>query len=713
MGFNLSKIKIGQSASTYKHDVGCDIHSTLNFKYVQPTYMLPLDGGNRINLRLRQLVRLAPLPVPSFARMRVENRGYFIPAVDVMPAFEAMRSHVQVNVSKTDSYIPNTVTTVSPKFLLMYLICKHSIIACFTQRSGEIDATSWTVTRKVLASSDMSDVWTAFTTSLNNPSKFGSSSFYDSKSLIIDNELSIDGADFVYIDRTLSNGTSSLPDTFAFKLTPKGKALYSIFCGLGYNLDFYNDNEVSALPILAFYKGYFDLFAPKRVLTWSDTACYALINYMYQYGKTHYSLTENASFSTSSGTDSLVNYTNDFLEELAECYVTQQDDFISAHRSKPMADVNATDVDGRLTVPHYSSQNVDDVSSTAGDTFHQGASGSVGSFDGFAGQEVNVDINFPFTYARLKVLERLSKFVAKDSVIGRKIESYIKAHYDSSVLSSLFKDSKFVFQFNSDCNINDVMSTAQTKTSPTHGENLGAYAGKGIGFGDDKVNYEAPAFGFFIIFTNVAPKTGFYQGDDPTLYGVNRWTLPNAEFDAIGMELTPLSCVHSSNGVCDKTVNKVLTAQSFGYIPRYSGFKVHKDVVAGDMSLRSSQASYAPYHLERILQPCILRTNEDGTLSEVTEALPKASTSWRYPTRYNWLGDFNRLFYNDPFLQEIDLSHVPVGRVMNGSAAYVPADNFLIQCALDCDLYSALKPLSQSFDTVDEGEKPSLSVSAE
>ena len=128
MGFNISKIKIGQSASRYKHDVGCDIHSTLNFKFVQPTYMLPMDGGNRINMRLRQLVRLAPLPVPSFARMRVENRGYFIPASDVMPGFEAMRAHLQVNTSDSQ-YIPNTVTTVSPKFLLLYILSKHSIMA--------------------------------------------------------------------------------------------------------------------------------------------------------------------------------------------------------------------------------------------------------------------------------------------------------------------------------------------------------------------------------------------------------------------------------------------------------------------------------------------------------------------------------------------------------------------------------------------------------
>lgn len=702
MGFNLSKIKIGQSASTFKHDVGCDIHSTLNFKFVQPTYMLPMDGGNKINLRLRQLVRLAPLPVPSFARMRVENRGYFIPAVDVMPAFEAMRTHVQINTS-VYQYIPTTVTTVSPKFLLMYLLCHHSIMACFTQKSGEVNATAWTVARYNVTASGNNSIdkcWSAFVDSLNKPIMYAYSNFHDND-IIADNQLSIDGADFVYIDRTLSNGTSGLPDTFAFKLTPKGKALFSIFSGLGYNLDWYNDNEVSALPILAFYKGYFDLFAPKRVLTWSDTAAYALINYMYENGKSQYSLTSNASTSSST------NYTNAFLEALGECFVTQQDDFVSVHRATPYGGADVTDVEGRLTVPHYINSNVDSSTFDNPDTFAQGGSVTTNQ----QGQEVNIPTSYPLTYARLKVLERLSKFVSKNSVIGRKVESYIKAHYDSTVLSSFFKDSKFVFQFNSDCSINDVMSTAQTTSADGVGENLGAYAGKGIGFGDDKVNFEAPCFGFFIIFTNVAPKTGFYQGDDPTLYGVNRWTLPNTEFDGVGMELTPLSCVHASNGVCDKTVNKVLTAESFGYVPRYSGFKVHKDVVAGDMALRSSQASYAPYHLERILQPCILRTNSDGTLSEVTETLPKASTSWRYPTRYNWLGDFNRLFYNDPFLQEIDLSHPTP--VMDGSAASVPADNFLIQCALDCDLYSALKPLSQSFDTVNEGEKPSMAVSAE
>ena len=208
------------------------------------------------------------------------------------------------------------------------------------------------------------------------------------------------------------------------------------------------------------------------------------------------------------------------MEALGECFVTQQDDFISVHRPTPFGSTDVTDVEGELTVPHYIDSSVDSSTFDKPDTFAQGGSKTTNQ----QGQEVNIQTSYPLTYARLKVLERLSKFVSKNSVIGRKVESYIKAHYDSTVLSSFFKDSKFVFQFNSDCSINDVMSTAQTAPADGVGENLGAYAGKGIGFGDDKVNFEAPSFGFFLIFTNVAPKSGFYQGDDPTLYGVNRWT---------------------------------------------------------------------------------------------------------------------------------------------------------------------------------------------
>ena len=128
------------------------------------------------------------------------------------------------------------------------------------------------------------------------------------------------------------------------------------------------------------YKGYFDLFAPKRVLTWSDTAAYALINYMYENGKTESSLTKNASISGAN------NYTNSFLEALGECFVTQQDDFISVHRATPFGGTDVTDVEGRLTVPHYINSDVDSSTPDVPDTFIQG--GSVTSNQ--QGQEVQL-----------------------------------------------------------------------------------------------------------------------------------------------------------------------------------------------------------------------------------------------------------------------------------------------------------------------------------
>ena len=120
------------------------------------------------------------------------------------------------------------------------------------------------------------------------------------------------------------------------------------------------------------------------------------------------------------------NFVNPFLEELAECFVTQQDDFISVPRATPYSDVSVTDADGRLTVPHYAESTVVNNDPSL-DSFHQGGSSSNDNpalTNSNQGQEVSVDTTYNLTYARLKVLERLPKFVSKNSVIGRKIDSY-------------------------------------------------------------------------------------------------------------------------------------------------------------------------------------------------------------------------------------------------------------------------------------------------
>ncbi len=78
--------------------------------------------------------------------------------------------------------------------------------------------------------------------------------------------------------------------------------------------------------------------------------------------------------------------------------------------------------------------------------------------------------------------------------------------------------------------------------------------------------------------------------------------------------------------------------------------------------------------------------------------MPTASTEWRYITRYDYLSDFDRIFINNPdpddFIRSIE-------------------DNFMCQSVFNVSLTDSLKPLKMSYDTFDEDDNDSRSVSAE
>lgn len=88
----------------------------------------------------------------------------------------------------------------------------------------------------------------------------------------------------------------------------------------------------------------------------------------------------------------------------------------------------------------------------------------------------------------------------------------------------------------------------------------------------------------------------------------------------------------------------------------------------------------------------------------VTNSIPKASTEWRFITRYPWLSNFNRIFVNGnsdaPDFNETDYG--------------IGYDNFLGQMLLNVSLKDSLKPLKSSYDTFDASTDTDVSsVSAE
>ena len=176
------------------------------------------------------------------------------------------------------------------------------------------------------------------------------------------------------------------------------------------------------------------------------------------------------------------------------------------------------------------------------------------------------------------------------------------------------------------------------------------------------------------------------------MLGIDLDTIPQPEFDALGFEATPRNVFISDNDVC--VLPKKSYSDTFGFVPRYTGFKVKKNVVNGDMSKGFFKTDLLPYFNDRMLYNNTLHfshTSDGNFMSFSVDNVPNASTEYQKICRYSFLGNYNRLFYNSGTLLE---GSVP-------SASYL-SDNFIVQTVFDVRVSNWLKPVQNSYDTIDD-----------
>ena len=663
---NFSKVSLGISTKRYTHDMSFDNNTTLSFGVCQPLFCQLLNDKDKLAGNIRQLVRLAPLPVPSFGRMRLVNKLRFVQMTDICPYYEAMLSGAYVNTSDLN-YLPKEVLTTTVH-LLTLLVLQYSVIDYF-----KVDPSSTTtkyVYQNILTPSVYQEAIRVLRGAIGDTSDFyGVIPEPKQHGGNKDTAISPDSADYLV----------STDDAFiCFRLTERGKRLRNVLIGLGYALDVSCDDKVSLLPLFAYFKAWYDCYAPSRETQWNQTNAFIMIDACFQ----NY-LTSLEDFTTAQGSSEKVQKAVlGFFEDLANTWYVAQDDYVSAHRLNVVSTTNSSFDSIKIPSGPLSSNNVNVIT-----------------------QENVVPIlpfNSPVNQFALETLQRISKFINKDTVIGKKVSTWLKAHFGADVASSFFKDSVSLPDVVVSCNINDVFSTADTTSVDGSGEQLGSYAGKGLGFGDGSFSFTAPTFGYFVVVSCLVPDSKYFQGIDPTLFGVDRFTLPNSDFDALSYEVTPSSflCAHNDIFISGQ---KSTSDKGFGFVPRYSGFKSRRNIVNGDMSRRGTIASYSPYYLDKILTENAIRSekNADGSYGfvAVNNPLPLASEVWRYPTRYPWLGNFNRIFYNSGNAVFDDASSSDVA---NDFAATPIDDNFIVQSVISMKLTNALKPIAMSYDVYDE-----------
>lgn len=683
---SFKNIILGTSRKSYSHNLSFDNNTTMEFGVLQPLlsqYMLP---NSTIKVSSKQLVRLAPMPTPSFARMYLANFASFVKMSDVVPYHESLLSKIPFS-SANRTFTPASMPFTSNKFLQYYLL-NNSVYSLYVKEGDEY------VIKTNLSNGDGNNASTTYA-----PRRaflddiFGSSNNVNINKFhpvyIGETVMGFD-LDFYNIDKVTPYSADYQvfcgPDKkylFCFKYSPAALRLRKVLKGLGYGLMLKDGSFLSVAPLLAFYKAYYDRFGLVRTLPFETTACFKMIKAIEDY---------TIDFSANlvvPGSDSSYKLFTDFLKELSNCWYTDANSYLAAQRDRLLNRVPLRSLDslvsqnGLLTprgIPYVDNDNV---------------SSDVPSLTDAAGTSY-------ITQLSLDVLKRLTTFVNKDSAIGKRMSAWVRTHYGADVSNSLFEESSRINEWHTNIDIDDVFSTSDTANigNMNKGEYLGSYAGKGSGFSQNGFSYKAPVHGFVFVMSCIVPSSNTFQGNDPTLFGIDLDTIPQPEFDALGFEATRRSTFVDDNDVVDAKEVDQFTSESFGFVPRYTGYKVKKNIVNGDMSKGYYQTDLLPYFNDRILYnvgyritPVTEKTDTYKLGELTTKQVPNASTEFQKICQYGFIGDYNRLFYQDTD------SSVSSDIFLNTS---ITSDNFIVQTVFDMRVSNYLKPVQNSYDTVDE-----------
>ena len=383
--------------------------------------------------------------------------------------------------------------------------------------------------------------------------------------------------------------TSQGPKYYNF--TPYGSRCLKLFQQLGYGIDFNLKNtEIyhSALPLLSLGKIYMDWYYQNQYIDdeWAMT-----VRNILDYDST----VDFADYMSSGNIGVLmrvitkVNYDSDY-------FVSSWDNPVGPSNGT-MSEVQIKDITGSnaLTLAGY-------------DVLHQTPEIQV-TTTGSSSNRISL------TDYALKSLRRLNDYVKRHQIAGARVLDRYLARFGVTLSAEKLKRSNYLGGFNQDINFGDVTSTASTD-----GATLGAYAGKGISFGQGDFNFTTDEYGDLIIITTIVPKTSYFQGQDKTTMQQTRLDFWTPEFDSMGVQSQDTRELFMPMDARQQYPEGTTTYNSlnyngyvFGFVPRYAEYKIGRDQITGDYRLGSRNTGKDAWTLFRDVTPLFANLGIAGT----------------------------------------------------------------------------------------------------
>lgn len=742
-----------------------DVNTTASFGETQPLLCRLLPPGTKSSLNVESLVRLAPMVAPAFGRVKWETWSKFVPISDLSKNFAPMMAkttvargssvftptmlpYIQLNLlsmfvlvgAKATVYRCDDTVYGSTQSSTMYLYKTNSTLSAMQSVSGtemynlfsqtisgniagvETDQEySWLNGYKhtgvwlgypiLLGSSDKQPN-TEFRIPLNVGATYGAYELFNFEDApatqygVSYDPVTIDGADYV-ISRVDSNSTRRY--AIALRLSDFGRRLRKILLGCGYQINFDSTQRVNLLPLFAYYKAYWDLFGLTLYDNWESTNCSQFLTYV--------------DFNNFSNLTYSVQYQNGpfelfgkFLYDLSNCWVTDTQDFVSANISSTA--VSVPGASGGNAYPYIDVPTEDEQTSNpnvATQGIHISQPSSVSGDNGWTSGHAFINDVF-HSQLDSEVLKRLYKWTNRNTIAGRRIADLLRMQGLGKYVDDCKSD--FIGHTETQVSISDVVSTSDTFNSETDsGSLLGEYGGRGLKYDKTKnFVFENDEYGYWITIAAIVPQAGYCQTIDANNFSLVSEDFYNPEFDGLGMEATKtlqlIGSLDWSRGDSNTSV-----PSTFGFVPRYSRLKTMFNVMNGDFNQRSTRNSYLPFTLDKIIDVGdeVLEdsdaANENEQIFRTVRTLPAtdlptAGNSWRYNSRYFWLGNFDRIFVNEGTNSVVGSLWKSM-RGLSGQADYEinwrSYDNFLIHNVLDFVTWSPMLPIEDSFETKEDG----------
>lgn len=712
-----------------------DVNTTYAWGEIQPLQCqcIPL-AGTKSSFKISNTVRMFPLVSPTYGTVAYKHYHHFVSFDDIFPKWREMFSDVQTSMIQSSNTTAEGTEWATTKVVnipnitsdaLWYFLTKYSYTLHYTRSMAEDSPGSGTWHSDAQSDWDMatvkgSDIYSRYRQAMFTGTGYWSNPFVipgvdentaSTKATILNNlyYFAPEEADFTYFASEQSYGNAKYDILFTQKMSPKGRRLYKILHGLGYFIDPSNNlnhrvNQ-SILPLLAFYKAYYDSFGLPQFENWETTAAYKIIEYYSHNVSGYYTFGPSATITESTDIFKLFE---EFFEDLTECWYTDNTTYASMH----IGNTDIPNANRDWSFPTLTSQNITQGGSYT--TAVSQTSAQIGNAT-FTGSSFNQFSD--------ELLKKMYLWCNKTTHIGMAIEEQLKIRGYEDFCKKC--GTRYIGTTTTYVDINEVTSTSDTANLTTGGANegrvLGSPAGRGVTYDENHgFSYESDSPGYIISLGTIVPVSKDVQAIDTTLLGTDIYSFYNPMFDALGFESTPRCAIGTVKGTTHMERTDDAPNNIFGMVPRYTGFKTKNSLLNGGFALKSEQSAYAPYTLDRLIYDSWsdisdytdttggFKTNDvkggfnrhwakywSGTAwvndeTDTTLPFPEAGRIWRRTMSQKLFGNldriFNQLAYNDwqhPNRSTYD-------------------DTFIVHHIVSYDMIAKMAPISLSWNTTED-----------